>query len=154
ELALELLLGDVVAAVGALDVLHRGDHPATAERLPERQVRGGRPVVGVRGREEVPDRRVRGRNRPGRRARRPVVRVELVDEARLERRAARAAAGGDARAREVLAEPGEALLPEREIEGALGDVVPEPLVHVLVVEGAERGTGSSADRAAGEGDLA
>ena len=48
EDVLELLLGDVPAAVGALDVVHRGDHPVAAEDLPEREVRGaGRLYVKV-----------------------------------------------------------------------------------------------------------
>src|SRR5262249_20193772 len=105
-------------------------------------------------REQVADGRVRRRRGPEGRARRAVVGVEAVEQTGLERGAARAAAGSDARRGQVLAERREALLPEDQVEGALGDVVPEPLVHVLVVEGAERRPGRAADRAARERDLA
>src|SRR4029077_5295679 len=93
---------------------------------------------------------------PERRARRVVVAgaVEPSDQARLEGRTAGHARRRATRRVEVLAKGGEAFLPPCEVERGLGDVVAEPLVHVLVVERAQRGAGRAADLAAREGDLA
>ena len=137
---LELRLGDVAAAVGALDLLHHADPSRLSERRAQREVGGARTGVRVRRREQAADRRVRRRRRPERRARRPVVRVEPVVQARVERgvagRRAEPARGDrrGARRGQVLADRRPAFLPEGEVEGGLGDVVAEPLVHVLVVE--------------------
>src|SRR5215475_15931774 len=151
ESRLELGFGDDAIAVAALDARQRAGEVRMTQDLAQGDVGDAGALIGRRAAEQAERCRVRRRGGPE-----PVLagvaRVELLDQAALERAPAGLRAGpsglglGGPGGEQELAQRRQALLEEGQVVAGLAHVVAPPLVHVLVVQGV------GVDLAAGEGD--